>query len=393
MNSTTAARRRLITIGLGWVSVAVLEAIAYTTLALSIADHRPPVLVLATAAIALFMTVLVSRGGYFTGARLVGDLYDALGDAFARAKLSWFTDDNRALLATVAGRGIPSLMSVPAHQLQTFLVAPLIPLLLLPGIAVVAGPGVMLLVGGLLAVSLAAQTLAQRALSRADERRHEAELAATQSTLELTDHLELLRTAAGPTRSVERIERSWRDQETAFARTNLAAAPATFISALATIVPLAGAVIFLAATGFDDPAAALALVVLTARAAAPLDELALAGIGVNELRATVRDYRTATSAPALPEPEPQDAGRPAGTDIKIVDVDHAPVLRGINAQIPAGDRVLVAGRSGTGKSTLLGLLMRFDDPDEGSVTLGGVSLRDLPYDDLAAHIGYVPQDP
>ncbi len=78
MNSANVARRRLITIGLGWVSVAVLEAIAYTTLALSIADHRLPVLVLATATIALFVTVLVSRGGYFTGARLVGDLYDAL---------------------------------------------------------------------------------------------------------------------------------------------------------------------------------------------------------------------------------------------------------------------------------------------------------------------------
>ena len=78
---------------------------------------------------------------------------------------------------------------------------------------------------------------------------------------------------------------------------------------------------------------------------------------------------------------------------RVAGVDHAPVLRGITAKIPAGERVLVAGRSGTGKSTLLGLLMRFDDPDQGSVTLGGVSLRDLPYDDLAAHIGYVPQDP
>lgn len=150
-----------------------------------------------------------------------------------------------------------------------------------------------------------------------DERRHEAELA-TQSTLELTDHLELLRTAAGPTRSVERIERSWRDQETALARTNRRGASDIHLGDR-NDQPLAGAVIFLAATGFDDPAAALALVVLTARAAALPDELALAGIGVNELRATVRDYRTATSAPALPEPEPQDAGRPAGTDIKIVD--------------------------------------------------------------------------
>ena len=393
MNSANAARRRLITIGLGWVSVAVLEAIAYTTLALSIADHRSPVLVLATAAIALFVTVLVSRGGYFTGARLVGDLYDALGDAFARAKLSWFTDDNRALLATVAGRGIPSLMSVPAHQLQTFLVAPLIPLLLLPGIAVVAGPGVMLLVGGLLAVSLVAQTLAQRALSRADERRHEAELAATQSTLELTDHLELLRTAAGPTRSVE-------PNRAKLAESGSRAC--TDKSRRGTSDIHLGDRHHCAAGRCSDFPRRHRIRRSRSRSRAchphrprraPLDELALAGIGVNELRATVRDYRAATSAPALPEPPPQDAARPVGTDIEVAGVDHAPVLRGITAEIPAGERVLVAGRSGTGKSTLLGLLMRFDDPDQGSVTLGGVSLRDLPYDDLAAHIGYVPQDP
>lgn len=325
MNSANVARRRLITIGLGWVSVAVLEAIAYTTLALSIADHRSPVLVLATATIALFVTVLVSRGGYFTGARLVGDLYDALGDAFARAKLSWFTDDNRALLATVAGRGIPSLMSVPAHQLQTFLVAPLDP-------AAPASWGSRSSRGQVSCCSSVdcspcrspLRTLAQRALSRADERRHEVPSSQQLSRHSNSpDHLELLRTAAGPTRSIERIERSWRNQEAALARTNLAAAPATFISAIATIVPLAGAVIFLAATGFDDPAAALALVILTARAAAPLDELALAGIGVNELRATVRDYRTATSAPALAEPAPRDAARPVGTDIEVAGVDHA----------------------------------------------------------------------
>ncbi|MGC0366992.1 ATP-binding cassette subfamily B protein [Rhodococcus sp. 27YEA15] len=392
-NSTDVARRRLITIGLGWASVAVFEAIAYTTLALAIVEHRSPAMVLATAVIALFVTVLVSRAGYFTGARLVGDLYDALGNALNRAKLSWFTESNRALLATVAGQGIPSLTSVPAHQLQTFLVAPLTPLLLLVGTALVAGPGVMLLVGVLLAVSLAAQLLAQRALSRADARRHDAEHAATQATLELTDHLELLRTAAGPTGAVTRIEQSWLLQEQALARTNRAAVPATFVSAVASVLPLVGVVIYLAANGFEDPALALALFVLTARACAPLEELALAGIGVNELAATVRDYRTVTSAPALPEPHARDAARPAATDIEIIGLGHGSVLRDVDAQIPAGERVLVAGRSGTGKSTLLGLLMRFDDPDHGRITIGGIDLREIRYDDLAAHIGYVPQDP
>ena len=48
-----AARRRLVLISLGWALVALAEATAYTVLALAIAKHQPPGMVIATAAVAL----------------------------------------------------------------------------------------------------------------------------------------------------------------------------------------------------------------------------------------------------------------------------------------------------------------------------------------------------
>ncbi|MFD7552246.1 ATP-binding cassette domain-containing protein [Streptomyces sp. NPDC059816] len=386
-----AAKRRLILISFGWVLVAVAEASAYTALARALANGEPPPLVLGAAGVAVATTVLVSRSGYLTGARLAGDLYDALGTAFARAKLSWFTESNRALIGTVAGRAIPTLMSVPTHQLQTFVLSPLIPLLLLVGIGIVSGPSAMLFVGVLLALAFLAQSLAQRALARADAGRGDAEQAAAAASLEFVDHLELLRTAAGSDRAVARLAATWQAQQAALARTNNASAPAALVSHLAGVLPLGGVVVLLAVTGIDDPASALALLILTGRAAAPLDALALAGLTVNDLRTTVRQYRTAATAPALPEPSrsaPRD-----GHALELAGITHPPVLRDVRAVIPEGARVLVTGPTGSGKSTLLNLLMRFDDPEKGSVTLGGAALTDLRYEDLAPHIAYVPQEP
>ncbi|MGX2993303.1 ATP-binding cassette domain-containing protein [Streptomyces sp. JNUCC 64] len=386
-----AAKRRLIRISLGWALVAVAEATAYTALAWALANGRPPGAVLGAAAVAVAITVLVSRSGYLTGARLAGDLYEGLGAAFARARLSWFTEPHRALIGTVAGRAIPTLMSVPAHQLQTFVLSPLVPVLLLIGIGIVDGPSAALFVGVLLAVAFVAQSLAQRALARADADRGDAGQAAATASLEFVDHLELLRTAAGPDRAVARLTAAWRTEEAALARTNDASAPAALVSGLAGVLPLAGVVTLLAVTGTGDPASALALVILTARAAAPLDALALAGLTVNDLRTTLQRYRAVATAPALPEPArsaPRDGHR-----LELVGVSHRPVLHGLSVVIPEGARVLVTGPTGSGKSTLLNLLMRFDDPEEGRVTLGGADLRDVRGDDLATHFAYVPQDP
>lgn len=60
--------------------------------------------------------------------------------------------------------------------------------------------------------------------------------------------------------------------------------------------------------------------------------------------------------------------------------------------VPGHTMTALVGESGSGKSTVTNLLMRFWDVDAGSVTVGGVDVRNIPYDDLLASISVVMQD-
>jgi ATP-binding cassette, subfamily B, multidrug efflux pump len=70
-----------------------------------------------------------------------------------------------------------------------------------------------------------------------------------------------------------------------------------------------------------------------------------------------------------------------------------PVLRGISLHIPAGQAVAVVGATGAGKTSLVGVLARFYDIQQGSITLDGVDIRRLRQEELRHHIAAVPQDP
>jgi len=68
------------------------------------------------------------------------------------------------------------------------------------------------------------------------------------------------------------------------------------------------------------------------------------------------------------------------------------VLQDISAQIQPGEMVAFVGPSGTGKSTLLSLMMRFYDPIEGALRLDGIDFRDVRIADLRRHMALVGQD-
>ena len=68
------------------------------------------------------------------------------------------------------------------------------------------------------------------------------------------------------------------------------------------------------------------------------------------------------------------------------------VLRGIDLHIRAGETVAITGVNGVGKSTLIHLLMRFADPDDGRIMLDGHDLREFDLRNLRGHIGLVPQN-
>lgn len=68
------------------------------------------------------------------------------------------------------------------------------------------------------------------------------------------------------------------------------------------------------------------------------------------------------------------------------------VLRGIHLHIPAGETAAIVGSTGSGKTTLIKLLMRFYDPTQGSIRLDGHDLRELQLRPLRQAIGLVSQD-
>ncbi len=68
------------------------------------------------------------------------------------------------------------------------------------------------------------------------------------------------------------------------------------------------------------------------------------------------------------------------------------MLRHISFSVPKGSSLAIVGATGAGKTTLVNLLARVRDADEGEVLLEGRDVRSLPLENLRAAVGYVPQD-
>jgi subfamily B ATP-binding cassette protein MsbA len=86
----------------------------------------------------------------------------------------------------------------------------------------------------------------------------------------------------------------------------------------------------------------------------------------------------------------------ANADIEFENVDFnyetKPVLRNINLTIKAGQMVALVGSSGSGKTTLTNLLLRFYDPQRGTIRIGETDIRRAAIKDLRSQIALVSQD-
>ena len=69
------------------------------------------------------------------------------------------------------------------------------------------------------------------------------------------------------------------------------------------------------------------------------------------------------------------------------------VLKGLNLDILAEQKVGVVGRTGAGKSSLLLVLLRLVEPCNGSVDIDGMDALRIGLEDLRSHVSIIPQDP
>lgn len=77
----------------------------------------------------------------------------------------------------------------------------------------------------------------------------------------------------------------------------------------------------------------------------------------------------------------------------LPDAEREPALLEVSLKVDYGAVVAIVGSNGCGKSTLAGLLMRFYDPQQGSLRIDGTDLRAWPIAQLRQQLGWVPQEP
>lgn len=98
-----------------------------------------------------------------------------------------------------------------------------------------------------------------------------------------------------------------------------------------------------------------------------------------------------------PEPDQNGAGDPATFDVEFSDVEFAytegiPAVDHVSFHLPQGTVTGLVGPSGGGKSTLAQLLLRFYEPQRGTIRIGGVDIREIPPARLMELVAYVFQD-
>jgi ABC-type multidrug transport system fused ATPase/permease subunit len=132
--------------------------------------------------------------------------------------------------------------------------------------------------------------------------------------------------------------------------------------------------------------------------AAPVVQIASIGTQVSEAFAGLDRIRELLDMPTEDQEDltraalPEMSGRVEFKDVEFEYEKDTPVLRGISFQVPAGSTVALVGSSGSGKSTIIGLLMAFGRPQKGRVLVDGRDILELRLRDYRAKLGVVMQD-
>jgi ATP-binding cassette subfamily B protein len=117
----------------------------------------------------------------------------------------------------------------------------------------------------------------------------------------------------------------------------------------------------------------------------------------NAMVSSRRLYEVLTAPPTVPETEEPKA-LPAGKgSVRFEHVTFGydpkkPVLHDISFDVPGGSIVAIVGPTGAGKSTLVNLITRFYDPQQGRILIDGIDVRDLSLSSLRSQVSFVFQE-
>lgn len=128
------------------------------------------------------------------------------------------------------------------------------------------------------------------------------------------------------------------------------------------------------------------------RMARTMKRLARAAEAGRRVREILDEEAGSAEAPAAPIPLPRLRGAIRFEEVTVAH-GRRPLLDRVSFEVAAGESLAVLGATGAGKSTLVGLIPRLQDPTEGRLLLDGRDAREIPLGVLRAQVALVFQDP
>ena len=164
--------------------------------------------------------------------------------------------------------------------------------------------------------------------------------------------------------------------------------PATML----TVLPIGGV---MAMHGTVTASDFITVIILAVGLIEPLIRVMSYSDDIAQMDTIVTEVRNIIDAPEMERPEKLTKSI-GGGDIVLDDIhfgyDEKEILHGVSMTVHKGDFVALVGPSGSGKSTIAKLIASLWDVGSGSISLGGVNIKDIPFDEYNDRIAYVSQD-
>ncbi|MFI8387084.1 MFS transporter [Streptomyces sp. NPDC085540] len=388
----------------GLVPLLAVAELGRTLLAPGPVDHGHVRMVVSAGAAGLFLRLLFTAAssgiGHVVDGRVQLAFRRQLAARLGRVPIGWFSRRRTGELAKVVGEDVSAVHPFIAHtpgELVSAFVVPLASLVYLFNVD--WRLTLITLIPVVLAVALVPLMMTPTRL-REQEDFDAAMGRISSSVVEFVQGISVVKAFGGSGRAHRGFRTAVDDFVGSFLRMvrGLAGIAAGMQVALSPPFVLLAVLIggtALITTGGMAPADLLPFLLLGLGLTAPVAALGHGFDDVQAARRAVGRIREVLTVRSLPEPAHPVA--PQGHRLELRDVrfgydaDHE-VLRGVDLVLEPGTTTALVGPSGSGKSTLVQLLPRFFDPTHGSVTLGGVDLRELGSRELYRNVSFVFQD-
>ncbi|MFC8709820.1 ABC transporter ATP-binding protein [Streptomyces sp. NPDC057197] len=340
-------------------------------------------------------------GGFTVGSRLSRALHRRMADQALRLPVGWFTAGRTAEFSRLAGQNVIQVMSTPAHLLRPFISSVLTPATMVAAAFFFdARTALVLLVCA--PVLYAVQQASTSLMRRLDLARDAAIGESADRVLEYTRNQPVLRAFGRTAEGYGALDDALAAEARADRRLIVRGLPGlvsfTFATRLVFALLLALGVSWQLDGSLTVPAL-LALLVLLVRLIDSVSSAAEAGAAMRIARNTLERLGAVLDEPPFPQPAKPRTPWDASVEFTGVtfrydagETGARPVLDDVTFRLPERGMTALVGPSGAGKTTVASLIARFRDTTEGTVRIGGVDVRDISADDLAAHVSLVFQD-